>query len=264
MSNLMKYRWFELRHQPAFYLLIAICYAFSLFLIGAVGEHYMTDTPMVAGVTRDWSGLFMNAAADLIFPLTILSGTFTAMLLGRQFSSRNIDLEIAAGHSRSEVFFSLSLIGFAVVNLAVLPAIPVGCLVWAGRIPMPSAGAFLPYLIRVLLLLMLLNCALFSACILFAVVFRDTARSMAVSALFLLTACWTMPMLQERLPKAPGTLYPKEPTLALYLHPAFLMRYSLYSTLTPHEVLWSCAVAVGWIVLFLSAAYCIFRRCELK
>lgn len=264
MSNLMKHRWFELRHQPAFGLTLAICYAFSLFLIGTVGDHYRTDPPMVAGVTPDWMGLFMNATADCIFPLMIISGTFTAMMLGQQFSSRTVDLEISSGHSRTEIFASQSIVGFAMINLTILPAILIGCLLWADRVPMPSAAVAFPYLIRVLFLLLLLNCSLFSACILFVVLFRDTAKTMAVSALFLLIVCWTMPMLEQPLAKAPGTLYPLMPTLSLYLHPAFLMRYVLYSTLTPAQGVWSAGIAIGWSALFLGATYCVFRRCELK
>lgn len=224
----------------------------------------MTGSPIVAGVTADWMGLFMNSAADCIFPLTIISGAFTAMMLGQLFSSRTIDLEIAAGHSRKEVFASLSSVGCAVINLTVLSAILIGCLLWVGRVPMPSANVVFPYLIRALFLLFLLNCSLFSACVLFVVLFRDAAKAMASSALFLLLVCWTMPMLEQPLAKAPGTLYPLAPTLSLYLHPAFLLRYVLYSTLTPAQEIWSAGIAIGWSVLFFGGAYCIFRRCELK
>lgn len=264
MSNLMKHRWFELRHQPAFWLTAAICYVFSFFMIGLSGSHYMTDTPMVAGVTPDWRGLFMNAAADCILPLIMISGAFTAMMLGQQFSSRTVDLEIAAGHSRKEIFASQSIAGFAVINITVLPAILIGCLCWAGRVPMLSAALVVPYLIRVFFLLLLLECSVFSACMLFVVLYRDTAKTMAVSALFLLIANWTMPALEASEARAPGALYPLTPTLPLLLHPAFLMRYALYSALTPMQGLWTAGVAVGWAVLFLSAAYCVFRRCELK
>lgn len=264
MSNLMKHRWFELRHQPVFILTIVICYAFSFFLVGMVGEHYMTDSPMVAGVTQDWMGLFMNSTADMIFPLLIIGGTFTSMILGQQFTTRTVNLEIAAGHSRKNVFASQSIIGFAVINITVLPAIIIGSLFWVGRVPMPLAAVVFPYLIRVIVLLSLLNSSLFSACILFMVLFRDTAKTMAVSALFLFFVCFAVPMFEESLAKAPGTLYPISPTLPLYLNPAFLVRYVLYSTLTPAQGILSAVIAIGWSAVFLGAAYCIFRRCELK
>ena len=264
MSNLMKHRWYELRHNGIFWLTLVICFAFTLFLIGLVGDHYMTDTPMVEGVTHDWLGLFQNAAADCIFLLLILSGTFTALILGQQFSNRTIDQEIAAGHSRAELFASQCVIGFAVPNLTILSAILVGCLCWAGRVPMPSVSVALPFLLRVLVLHLLLNFSLFSACMVFVVFFRDAAKTMAFSALFLLVACWTMPALASSLAKAPGTIYPQTPTIALLLHPAFLIRYALYSNLTLSQGLLSAAVAVGWSALFLCCAYCVFRRCELK
>ena len=264
MSNLMKHRWFELRHNRTFWLTLVFCFAFTLLQVGTVGDHYMTDTPMVAGVTHDWMGLFRNAAADCILPLLIISGTFTAMILGQQFSDRTVDQEIAAGHSRAELFVSQCVIGFAVPNITVLPAILAGCLCWAGRVPMPSAAEAIPYFARVSALLLLLDFSLFAVCMLFVVLFRDTAKSMAVSAFFLLIICWTMPALEQSLARAPGTIYPLTPTLPLLLHPAFLIRYSLYSTLTFTQGLQTAGVAVGWSALFLCCAYCIFRRCELK
>lgn len=263
MSNLMKHRWFELRHQPIFWLTAAICYSFSL-LIGTVGDHYMTDPSMAAGAPHNWVGLFMNVTADLIFPLLIISGTFTSMMLGQQFSSRTVDLEIAAGHSRAEIFASQSIASFAVVNATVLPPVLVGCLFWVGRVPMPSAVKTVPFLIRAVILLLPLDFSVFSACILFAVLFRDTAKTMTASGLFLLLVFWTMPALEQPLAKAPGALYPLAPTLPLLLHPAFLMRYVLSLALTPAQGLWSAGVALGWTALFLGAASCAFRRCELK
>lgn len=264
MNNLIKHRWFELRHNPILWMTFAICCVLTLLLIGVTGEHYLTDSPMVAGVSHDWLGLFMNSTADCIFPLLMISGAFTSMMLGQQFSSRTIDQEIAAGHSRAELFFSHCMVGFVVPGTTVLLAIVIGCLRWVGSFPMPSAEAAIPYFFRVVVLLPLLGFSLFSACILFVVLFRDTAKTMAVSALFLLIACWTMPALEQSLPKAPGTLYPITPTLPLLLHPAFLMRYVLYSTLTFTQGIEAAGVAVGWAVLFLSVAYCVFRRCELK
>ena len=264
MNNLIKHRWFEIRHNPIFWMTFAICCVFTIFLIGVEGKHYLTDTPMVAGVSYNMQGLFMASTADCIFPLLIISGAFTAMMLGQQFSSRTINQEIAAGHSRAEIFLSQCMVGFVVPNITILLAIFIGCLRWVGSIPMPSAEEIIPYVVRAIILLLLLNFSLFSACILFVVLFRDTAKTMAVSALFLLIACWTMPALEQPLTKAAGTLYPITPTLPLLLHPAFLMRYVLYSTLTFAQGIAAAGVAIGWIILFLSIAYCTFRRCELK
>ncbi len=264
MSNLIKHRWFELRHNLIFWLTLAICCTFTLLLIGMAGDHYLTDPPMVAGVSNDLQGLFMASMADCIFPLLIISGAFTAMMLGQQFSSRTIDQEIAAGHSRAEIFASQCIVGFVVPNITILLAIFIGCLRWVGSIPMASAGVAIPYLVRVVILLLLLNFSMLSACILFVVLFRDTSKTMAVSALFLLIACWTMPALEQSLTKAPGTLYPLAPTLPLLLHPAFLMRYVLYSAFTFAQGIEAAGVAIGWTILLLSIAYCVFRRCELK
>lgn len=259
MSNLIKYRWFELRHNWILRLMFLICVVFAWVLIS---PHYLTDSPMVPGIPNNMQGLFIASAADCIFPLLIISGAFTAMMLGRQFSDRTIDLEIAAGHSRAAIFAVQCLVAFVIPGATVLLAILIGCFRWAGIVPI-SGTAFL-FFIRAILLLLLLSFSLVSACILFAVLFRDTAKTMAVSAFFLLIACWTMPAMEQPLIKAPGTLYPTSPSLALLLHPAFLMRYVLYPALTPGQGIWVTVIAASWSLLFLGTAYCIFRHCELK
>lgn len=264
MSNLMKHRWFELRYNSVLWLTLIICCAFAFIVTSMTGLSYLTDAPMVEGVSYNLQGFFSAMTADCIFPLLIIGGSFTAMMLGQQFSSRTIDQEISAGHSRVEIFASQCIVGFIVPNTAILLAIFIGCLRWAGSIPMSSAGEAIPYFSRTLILLSLLNFSLFSACIFFVVIFRDTAKTITVSALFLLVACWTMPALEQAAPQVHGTLYTIAPSLPLLLHPAFLMRYVLYSTLTFSQGIWAVAVAIGWTILFLGGAYCVFRRCELK
>ncbi|WP_411677572.1 hypothetical protein [Caproicibacter sp.] len=264
MSNLIKHRWFEIRHNPIFGITLVVCCAFTLLITNSTGLQYLTDPPMVAGVSYNIKGFFAALTADTIYPLLMISDTFTAMMLGQLFSDRTVDQEVAAGHSRKSIFFSQCITGFAVPNIAVFLAVFVGCLRWAGSIPSPSAEEMLPYLFRATVLLLLLNFSLFSACILIVAFLRDTAKTITTSALFLLVACWTMPALEQAVPKVHGTLYPLNPSLSLYLHPAFLMRYALYSTLTPLQMFWTAGVAVGWTIFFLGIAYCVFRRCELK
>lgn len=259
MSNLIKYRCFELRHNLILWLMFLICVVFAWVLIS---PHYLTDPPMIPGIPNNMQGLFMASAADCIFPLLIISGAFTSMMLGRQFSDRTIDLEIAAGHSRAAIFTVHCCAAFVIPGATVLLAILIGCLRWAGSVPL--SGGELSFFVRAILLLLLLSFSLVSSCILFAVIFRDTAKTMAVSAFFLLIACWSMPAIQQPLTKVPGTLYPTVPSLPLLLHPAFLMRYVLYPALTPGQGIWSAVIAAMWSALFLGAAYCIFRHRELK
>lgn len=264
MSNLLKHRWFEIKYNPIFWITLTLCCGFTLLVTNLVGLNYLTDPPMVAGVSYDLKGFFASLTADAIFPLLIISGAFTAMMLGQLFSNRTIDQEIAAGHSRVSIFASYCVIGFAIPNLAVFLAIFVGCLRWAGNIPSPSAGAMILYLTHVIILLLLLNFSLFSACIFIIVLCRDTSKTITISALFLLITCWTMPALEQAAPHVQGALYTNEPSLALLLHPAFLMRYVLYATLTPQQGLWAAGVSLGWTILFLGIAYAVFRRCEIK
>lgn len=261
MSNLFRYRWFEIRHNRILWMTALICLAFAVAIIG---PHYLTETQMVAGVSHNLQGLFMASTADCIFPLIIISGTFTAMMLGQPFSNRTIGQEIAAGHGRLEIFLSECMVGFVVPGATTLLPILLGCIRWVGGIPLPPAATAVPYFVRTVLLLLILSFSLLSPCILFVMLFRDTARAMAVSAFYLFVASFVMASLMETVAKVPGTAYTLAPTLPLLVNPAFLLRYVLYSTLTFTQGIEAAGVAIGWIVIFLSAAYCVFRRCEVK
>lgn len=261
MSNLMKYEWYELRHNSILWLAIVVLCVFGFLIIG---PGYLEGPPMVPNTPKNIQGIFMASAADSTYLFLIIAGAFTAMLLGQQFSNRTIDNELAAGHSRAEIFAARSIICFIVPNVAILLALFMGILRCSFTVPWPSALEAIPYFARTIGLLLLLNFSLASACIFFVVLFRDTAKSMAISAVFLLLACWTMPALQQTAVMVPGTLYTNTPGIALLLHPAFLMRYILRPNLSLAQGVEAIAVAIGWSIVFQSSAYCVFRRCELK
>ena len=261
MSNLFKCRWFTLRHNRILWMTCLICFVFAIVIIG---PHYLTDAQMVAGASNNFQGLFMASTADCIFPLLIISGTFTVMILGRQFSDRTVGQEIAAGHSRMEIFLSECLVGFILPGATSLLAILLGCIRWVGCMPLSPILTAVPYFVRTILLLLILSFSLFSPCILFLMLFRDAVKAMAASAFFLFFLCFIMAASLGSSAIVPGTAYTVAPTLPLLLNPDFLMRYVLYSTLTPAQGLWAVCVAVVWMALFLSMAYGIFRRCELK
>ena len=261
MNNLLKCQWYQLKHNSLFWLTIAIPLIFALIIIQPA---YLKDAPMVPDIPHNLQGLFMAATADCIFPLLIIAGAFTAMLFGQQFSGRTIDCEISAGHNRSTIFISRCIVSFILLNAAVLIAILIGCIRCAFWISWPSVSEVVPYFIRTILLLSLLDFSLFSACIFFAVLFKDAAKTMAVSALFLLIACWFMAGLLQYTSKVPGTLYTNTPGLALLIHPAYLMREVLQIKLNLQSCIEAVAVSIGWMALFLGSGYCVFRRSELK
>ena len=260
MSNLLKYEWYELRHNLIFWLTMVIPCALGIIMFG---PDYLGNDPLVPDIPHNIQGIFMATAADGIIPLLIITGAFTAMLFGQQFSNRVIDHEIAAGHSRIAIYTSRCIVGFIVPNVAILLALLLGCIRCSFSIPLPSTQS-IPYFIRTIAMLLLLNFSLISICIFLVMLFRDTAKSMAISALFLLIICWFMAGLLQTANLAPGTAYTNTPGLALLFHQAYLIRHVLRPHLTLVEGLEAIAVTVGWITVFLGGGYCVFRRCELK
>lgn len=271
MSNLLKHMWFELRHNPVFWVTLTVCFTFMLFLTGTVVMSFSTDPSVPTSAACDWLNLFKNSATEGILPLITISGTSVVLMFGQKFSSRTINQEITAGHSRGEIFASLCIVGFVVLSSTVLLSVIAGCLCWAGKFPMPSAEIAIPYFLRILFLLPILSFSFFSACMIFVVCFRDTAKATVFSACFLFTAVILMAVtltaiLKPYLAATPGAFgsVVSAPPLSLFLQPTFLIWYVLYSTLAPAQGIQAAGVAIGWTALFLSIAYCVFRRCELK
>lgn len=258
MGNLLKYEWYGLRHNPVFWLIMAVSCVFGILMFG---PDSLENTPMVPGIPYDLQGIFMSITADGSCPILIIAGAFTAMLLGQRFSDRTIDHEITAGHSRISIYASQCMVGLIVPNTALLLALLAGCLRCSLSVPLPSVET-IPYFIRTVGMLSILGFSLVSACVFFVVLFRDTSKSMAISALFLLVACWMMAALLQTSAIVPGTVYTDTPGLALLLHPAYLIRYILQTNLSLAQGVEAMSVAVGWSTLFLCSGYYIFRRYE--
>lgn len=102
MNNLLKMEKYQLSHNIFYW-----CGLIGIFLIGFfTADTYVPEAmgPM-GGAATSLADIFNGMVYDSTFLLIIIS-SILALILGQEFSSRTIDLEVNAGHSRKTIFFA--------------------------------------------------------------------------------------------------------------------------------------------------------------
>ena len=86
------------------------------------------------------SQIFLNGMVyDSTFLLIIIS-SILALILGQEFSSRTIDLEVNAGHSRKTIFFAKVISYLIAFNIMALVYPVAGCIRESVRFGITEAG----------------------------------------------------------------------------------------------------------------------------
>ena len=256
----MRCEWRRIRRDRTLWIVaVALC---------AFGAAYadpadLAGMPLVPGMTLDLQGMFVQKVADTSFAYVLVGAAAAAFMLGRQFSGRTVDLEIASGHSRAEVFAVRCATCLLVPTALTFLALAAGVLRCAGSLPAPQLEA-LPYLARSVLLLVPAFFALVAPAALFVAVFRDAARSTAATVVFVFLSLWVMAFIMSFAPLVPGTVYTNDPSAFLLAHPAFLVRWLLRPDLGIAQVAAAMLVCLGWMAVFLGTAWAVLRRCDLK
>lgn len=214
-------------------------------------------------IPADARGIFMVEAADAGFAFLLIGSAASSLTLGRRFSERTINLEIASGHSRAEVF------GVQCVTCLLLPvaltaiALVAGFARYSIEVVAPDQAALL-YFVRAMVLLVPPLVALSSPASLFVSLFRDTARSTAATTVFLFLALWTMALIAPPDSTMAGMSYANDPSIAQLMHPAFLVRWVLNPDLGAWQSASAAAVCVCWAFAFVASSWLVLRRCDLR
>ena len=141
MNNLLKMEKYQLSHNIFYW-----CGLIGIFLIGFfTADTYVPEAmgPM-GGAATSLADIFNGMVYDSTFLLIIIS-SILALILGQEFSSRTIDLEVNAGHSRKTIFFAKVISYLIAFNILALVYPVAGCCSGrqANRNPsaMPSASS---------------------------------------------------------------------------------------------------------------------------
>ena len=124
MNNLLKMEKYQLSHNIFYW-----CGLIGIFLIGFfTADTYVPEAmgPM-GGAATFLADIFNGMVYDSTFLLIIIS-SILALILGQEFSSRTIDLEVNAGHSRKTIFFAKVISYLIAFNIMALVYPVAGCI----------------------------------------------------------------------------------------------------------------------------------------
>ena len=231
MNNLLKMEKYQLSHNIFYW-----CGLIGIFLIGFfTADTYVPEAmgPM-GGAATSLADIFNGMVYDSTFLLIIIS-SILALILGQEFSSRTIDLEVNAGHSRKTIFFAKVISYLIAFNIMALVYPVAGCIRESVRFG--------------ILYSLLLNSATFLIAIWIVFWLRSSARAIAVTALvtFVLSLYLGYGMMFD-------------------LPVAFLATYQIREAVfsVTYFLPWAILVSVVWIVALITFSWISFRKCELK
>lgn len=136
MNNLLKMEKYQLSHNIFYW-----CGLIGIFLIGFfTADTYVPEAmgPM-GGAATSLADIFNGMVYDSTFLLIIIS-SILALILGQEFSSRTIDLEVNAGHSRKTIFFAKVISYLIAFNIMALVYPVAGCIRESVRFGITEAG----------------------------------------------------------------------------------------------------------------------------
>ena len=157
MNNLLKMEKYQLSHNIFYW-----CGLIGIFLIGFfTADTYVPEAmgPM-GGAATSLADIFNGMVYDSTFLLIIIS-SILALILGQEFSSRTIDLEVNAGHSRKTIFFAKVISYLIAFNIMALVYPVAGCIRESVRFGITEAGNLCYQVSKAILYSLLLNSATF-------------------------------------------------------------------------------------------------------
>lgn len=245
MNNLLKMEKYQLSHNIFYW-----CGLIGIFLIGFfTADTYVPEAmgPM-GGAATSLADIFNGMVYDSTFLLIIIS-SILALILGQEFSSRTIDLEVNAGHSRKTIFFGKVISYLIAFNIMALVYPVAGCIRESVRFGITEAGNLCYQVSKAILYSLLLNSATFLIAIWIVFWLRSSARAIAVTALvtFVLSLYLGYGMMFD-------------------LPVAFLATYQIREAVfsVTYFLPWAILVGVVWIVALITFSWISFRKCELK
>lgn len=264
MKHLLAYEHHKIKHNKILYIVALICCAITIFFNSL---DYL-EVPMIPGTPNNLLGIFMNETADVGIAVMIIAGCFSIYLFGEDFACRTINLEIISGYSKRSIFLSHCLKIFLLTGSIVSVSLIIGCTKFFFIIPFSFSPDTVLYLIRTFLLIYLLSFSMVSICIIFVVIFQDTARTTVISSVFLFIVCYIMAALVSNYATSGidniSSPYKNDVTFLLKLYPPYLWRWVLRLDLSLEQIAFAFIVTISWSLIFLSIGYYIFSKKETK
>ena len=245
MSNLLKMEKYQLTHNMFYW-----CGMAGVFLTGLLtADTYVPEVMGPSGkAASSLTDIFNGMIYDSTFLLIVIS-SILALILGQEFSSRTVSLEVSAGHSRKVIFISKTVVYLMAFNIMALVYPAAGCIREFARFGFTEAGTFFYNVIKGTIYSFWLNSAVFLIAIFICCCLRSAVKAVAVTAVATFV-------------------------LSLYLGYGMMLKLPVYCLVTfqIREVVSTAgfiqlpALLTGavWISLLIFLSWACFRRCDLK
>jgi len=208
----------------------------------------------------------MNSIADVGVALIIIAGCYSAYLFGEQFKQRTFNLKIGCGYSRTQLYLVQCLKTFLIVGLLIGLAVVVGCLKYGIADLIKAVSENMGYFIRSLIFIFFLAFAIVSFCLIFAVIFQDTTKTLIASFVFLFVSCYIMAAIVTNFLASGNhsSAYGISEGAIMKFYPPYLWRWALNPDLNSNQLILTLVIALIWSVVAVSIGCYIFKKKEIK
>lgn len=243
MINLFKLEVYKLKRNKSFLLIACAVIIFEVF--------YVINNGSLVGIEA-----FKHSMYDVSTTM-LLGAILTGLFVGNDFTTRIINQEVTAGHSRLKILISKSVIFYCSVEvITILYPITSVCINTAFNGWGEEFTAFtLLYIIRTVLLRFIIDAGCTSLWVLIAFLFKDIGKTIGVSVIMFIVGIGVLTALSEK------------SSIAKFIYSLTAnsqARVIVNEVLTSYNIMWTCIVNLLMFFVFMSMSYIVFRRAELK
>lgn len=247
MQTLIQKDFYQIRRNR----ILALSFLAVLLMGIFSAKSYTLDIKSGAGAI----GIFDAMVFDSTF-VVILATLIASSLLGSEFKNRTVNHALYSGYTRTDIFLSKVITYLIVYNLLILVFPLAGCLRMIPTLGLgTTATEGMLHILKIIFYSIVLNSAMYSACLLIAFLCRDVAKTLALSTVYILSFALLMAY------GKPAGLFDRVKILDAI--PLIEIRYVVTENPAPRDLL---LVALGALVLFACLTFlanAVFKRADL-
>ncbi|RGB75941.1 ABC transporter permease [Anaerococcus nagyae] len=177
MKHLMKKDFYQIRHNK--FLIISFI---AILLLGVFSSSgYLLDL----NSRKDAIGIFDAMVYDSTV-IVILATIIITSVMGTEFKNRTVNNDIYIGNSRSSIFWSKIIVYMFAYNLIILIYPIAGCIRMGMNIGFGSTLYLnIAHIAKIMFFSIILNSAMYSVCIFLVFIFKDIAKSLSLSIIYI-------------------------------------------------------------------------------
>lgn len=262
ISKLIKLEFYQISKSRLFLIMLIICCLMSFFF---TSNDFLIE-PIVQNTPNNVLGIYMNGLADVGVALLVITGCYSAYLMGEQFKQRTINLKILSGYSKTQLYIVQAVKTFCIVGFLISISSVVGCLKYGIMYFLRIMSMNIGYFTRSLIFIFFLAFAITSFSLIFAVIFQDTTKTLIISFIFLFLSCYIMAAIVANFltKNNLSSAYDVNASVIMKFYPPYLWRWVLNPNLKFNQLLSALAIALGWGAIGIGIGCYIFEKKEIK